>query len=206
MEDSREHTALVDLISWIDEHTSGVTLPADERSMLAAGCFDVAIEHQAAIAVLNSSALYGSMLALLRVLSESLVRGLWLLHCATDTELHKFKQGRVDKSFDDLVTDFEAKIGTPSGVLSGFKATAWKAMNGFTHTGFIQVTRRHSLGRVGANYSKDDIAKALGVAGALGLIAAGQVIGMSDRADLIPKFTERMSSYATPASAQGDKA
>jgi hypothetical protein len=206
MEHSREHAALVDLISWINEHTSGVTLPADERSMLAAGCFDVAIEHQAAIAVLNSSALYGSMLALLRVLSESLVRGLWLLHCATDAELQKFKRGRIDKTFDDLVTDFEAKIGTPSGVLSGFKATAWKAMNGFTHTGFIQVTRRHSLGQVSANYSEEEIAKALGVAGALGLVAAGQVIGMSDRADLIPKFTERMSSYAKPAPTQGAKA
>jgi hypothetical protein len=206
MEHSREHAALVDVISWIDEHTSGVTLPADERSLLAAGCFDVAIEHQAAIAVLSSSELYGSMLALLRVLSESLVRGLWLLHCATDAELQKFKKGRIDKTFGDLVTDFEATIGTPSGVLSGFKATAWKAMNGFTHTGFIQVTRRHSVGRVGANYFEDEIAKALGVAGALGLIAAGQVIGMSDRADLIPQFTERMSSYAKPAPAQGGKA
>lgn len=46
---AREHAELLDLMKWIDQHTSGVTLPADERSMLAIGCFDVAIEHQAAI-------------------------------------------------------------------------------------------------------------------------------------------------------------
>jgi hypothetical protein len=196
MQSTRESAALVELISWIDDHTGGLTLPADERSMLAAGCFDVALEHQAAIALLHSSALHGSMLALLRVLSESLVRGLWLLHCANAAELRKFKKGKIDKTFDQLVVDFESKIGTPGGVLSGFKATAWKGMNGFTHTGYIQVSRRHSPGLVGANYPDDEIAKALGVAGALGLIAASQVVGMSDRQDLIPIFMERMSSYA----------
>jgi hypothetical protein len=197
---THEYAALIALISWIDQHTSGLTLPGDERSLLAAGCFDVALEHQSAIALLHSSALHGSMLALLRILSESLVRGLWLLHCATDAEIKKFKKGQIDKTFQQLVTDFETKIDTPSGVLSGFKATAWKAMNDFTHTGFTQITRRHAPGLVGANYPEDDIAKALGVAGALGLIAASQVVGMSDRRDLIPKFMERMSSYAKPAS------
>ncbi|MDO8356214.1 MAG: hypothetical protein Q7U76_07480, partial [Nitrospirota bacterium] len=73
MHSSTEHTALLELIAWIDQHTSGVTLPADERSMLAIGCFDVALEHQAAIALLHSSSLYGSSFALLRVLTESLV-------------------------------------------------------------------------------------------------------------------------------------
>jgi hypothetical protein len=60
-------------MAWIDLHTSGLELPADERSLLAVGCYDFAIEHQAAIALLVSSELYGSSFALLRVLVESLV-------------------------------------------------------------------------------------------------------------------------------------
>ena len=199
MQAVREHAALLELIVWIDQHTSRLTLPADERSLLALGCFDVAIEHQAAIALLHSSSLHGSTFALLRVLAESLVRGLWLLHCASEAELEKFKKGKVDKTFDQLVREFEAKIGTPSGVLSGFKATTWSALNGFTHTGFHQVSRRHSHGRVEANYPDQEVAHALGVAGALGLIAGGQVIGMSDRQDLLPSFIERVSSYAKNA-------
>ena len=68
MDSKGEHAALIELIVWIDEHTSGLTLPADERHMLAAGCFDVALEHQGGIAVLYNSELLGSMLAMLRVL------------------------------------------------------------------------------------------------------------------------------------------
>ena len=194
-----EHAKLLDLIAWIDQHTSGVTLPADERSLLAIGCFDVAIEHQASIALLHSSQLYGSALALLRVLAESLVRGLWLLQCATDTQLRKFIKGKLDKTFAELVTEIEANMGTPNGVLSGFKATGWSALNGFTHTGFHQVSRRHSPGKVEGSYSEDELANALGVAGALGLIAGGQIIHMSDRQELLPEFFERMSAYAKNA-------
>ncbi len=181
---------------WIDQHTSGLTLPADERSLLAIGCFDVALEHQAAIALLHSSELYGSALALLRVLTESLVRGLWLSECATDAQLQRFKKGSLNKKFAEFVTEIETKIGTPNGVLSGFKATAWTALNGFTHTGFHQVSRRHSPGKVEGNYLEEELAKALGVAGALGLIAGGQIIHMSGQQELLPTFFERMSAYA----------
>lgn len=196
-----EHKALLDLIRWIDDHTAGLSLPADERSQLAIGCFDVTLEHQAAIALLHSSRLYGSMLALLRVLSEALVRGLWLHACASEVELSKFKKGRLDKNFDTLVKEYEGKIGTPSGVLSGFKLTAWPQMNDFTHTGFIQVSRRHKPGRVEANYPDQDLKSALGVTGALGLIAAGQLIALAERHDLLPLFMEKMTAYAKPPTA-----
>ena len=198
MQSASEHAKLVELVRWIDDRTAGLTLPADERSQLSVGCFDVALEHQGAIAVLHSAELYGSMLAMLRVLSEALVRGLWLHECAADAELAKFKKGRLEKSLDTLVKDYEEKIGTPGGVLSGFKISAWKQMNDFTHTGFIQVSRRHKPGRVEANYPDEDLSKALGVAGALGLIAAGQLIAIARRQDLLPEFMEKMSSYAMP--------
>jgi len=199
MQSAAEYAALNELVKWINDQTAGLTLPTDERSMLAQGCLDVALEHQAAIAILHAAELPGSMLALLRVLSESLVRGLWIHECATDAELEKFKKGRLDKSFDALVQEYESKIDTPAGVLSGFKLSAWKQMNDFTHTGFLQVTRRHAPGRLGPNYPESDLSKALGVAGALGLIAAGQLIAMADRSDLLPAFMEKMSNYAKPA-------
>ncbi len=199
MKAAAEHAKLLELMAWIDQRASGVTLLADERSMLAIGCFDVALEHQAAIALLHSSELYGSELALIRVLAESLVRGLWLLLCATDQQLQKFKNGKLDSTFAELVANVEEKMGTSNGVLSGFKTTAWVALNGFTHTGFHQVSRRHSLGRVEENYFEDELAKALGVAGALGLVAAGQIIGLSNHQELLPEFFERMSAYATTA-------
>src|SRR5689334_15622832 len=127
-------------------------------------------------------------LALLRVLAEALVRGLWLLHCATESELKKFKKGQLDKNFGTLIGEVEGAIGDNLAVLSGFKKSAWASLNGFTHTGFVQISRRHKPGRLEANYSDDELAKALGVAGALGLIAAGQLAGLSGQNDLLPRY------------------
>ena len=201
MQAPREHAELLSLITWIDAHTSGLSLPADERHMLAVGCFDVTLEHQAAIALLHSNELPGSTLALLRVLAESLVRGLWLLHCASEGELQKFKRGKLDKSFQTLVDEFEAKIGETNAVLSGFKKRAWDALNGFTHTGFTQVSRRHKPGRIEANYPEHELAQALDAAGALGMVAAGQLVGMSERPELLPLFSQRMQAYGATRTA-----
>jgi hypothetical protein len=196
MQPSSEHERLVQLVDWIDENTAGLAFPADDRTMLSIGCFDVAIEHQAAITLLTSAAIYGSAFALLRVLTESVVRGLWLHACATDAELAKFKRGKLDKPFATLIEEYELKIGTPSGVLSNFKATAWDAFNGFTHTGFHQVSRRHSPGRIEGSYPDQEIVKALGVAGALGLIAAGQLLAMSGTEHWLDGYNNKMTEYA----------
>lgn len=111
----------------------------------------------------------------------------------------KFKKGKLERSFAELIGEIESKIGTPDGVLSQFKKTAWTALNGFTHTGFHQVSRRQSKGRIEGNYSEEELAIALGVAGALGLIASGQVIGMSGRQELLPEYFERLEAYAKRA-------
>lgn len=200
MQTPSEHAALLDLVRWIDDHTAGLTLPADKRSQLAIGCFDVALEHQAAMTLLHSSELYGSMLALLRVLSEAVVRGLWLHACATESQLTKFQKGKLDKTFATIVQEYEEKIETPNGVLSGYKLSAWTQLNDFTHTGFLQVSRRHKPGRVEGSYPDQDLKNALGAAGALGLIAAGQLIALAERHDLLPLFFEKMSAYAKPTS------
>lgn len=194
------HDELIQLVEWIDQNTAGLSFTTDDRTLLAVGCFDVAIEYQAAIALLSEASLYGAAFALLRVLAESLVRGLWLYGCATDVELDKFKRGKIDKSFVKLIEEYEANIQTPLGVLSKFKASTWDALNGFTHTGFHQVSRRHSSGQVQGNYSDQEVTHALDVAGALGLIAAGQLIAMSDQEQLLPLYSERMNKYAKTVS------
>jgi len=134
-------------------------------------------------------------------LSESVVRGLWLSSCATEDELAKFKSGKIDKKFYQFVNEYESNIGTPNGVLSGYKLSAWAQLNDFAHTGFLQVSRRHKPGRVEANYSDQDLTNALGAAAALGLIAAGQLIALAKRDDLLPAFTEKVSEFAAPTAA-----
>ena len=194
-----EHQTLVDLVRWIDEHHSGLVLPGDTRSRLAIGCFDVAVEHQAGIAVLSSSQLYGPLFALLRVLAEAVVRGLWLGQCATESDLSKFGKHRLDKEFGELIEEIETAIGYTNSPLSQFKKNSWKALNGFTHTGFYQVVRRSGEGFTGPNYPENEICQALALAGALGLIAASQLAGIAGNQPLVRETIERMKEYASRA-------
>jgi hypothetical protein len=103
-------TSLTHLARWIDDNTKGIEISGDQRQQIAAACFDVAIEHQAAIIILCSSQLFGSMFSMLRVLTESVTRGLWLLHCATEAELKRFKKHGIDKPFGILTKEVEASI------------------------------------------------------------------------------------------------
>jgi hypothetical protein len=72
---------------------------------------------------------------------------------------------------------------------------AWKALNGFTHTGMHQITRRHSPGKVEANYSEEELAQSLGISATLGLLAGGMLLILGRRQDLIPAYFERLEQY-----------
>lgn len=191
-----EHEALADVVAWIDHRYAGIALPADERSRICAGCFDVALEHQAAICLLSSAELYGPLFALLRVLFEAVVRGLWLAQCASDADLKKFQKHRFDQKFGELVRDIENVIGRTGSPLSKLMTNSWKAMNGFTHTGFHQVARRNGEGFTGPNYPDAEINQAVALSAALGLIAACQLAGIASDQPLVRSTMERMQQYA----------
>jgi hypothetical protein len=193
---AQEQTALQEVVTWINANTTNIPLPTDERSLIAQGCLDVAIEHQAAILLLHKAELLGSMFALLRILAESLVRGIWLMNCATEAELKRFKQRGIEKEFGALIAEIEAQPGHTNQALSTMKITGWKALNDFTHTGYSQVLRRHGTGFVGGNYPEEEVAKVLSVAGALGLVAAGALIQMIGKPELGVAAIERMEQYA----------
>lgn len=197
-----ETAALWELVLWIDQRTDGFVIEATERNSLAAGCFNVALEHQSAIAQLSQLERYVSCLALLRSLLEATVRGMWLHRCATESELRRFQAGKIDKSFASLVSEVEAAIEDyDDRVLSAAMSSSWKALNGFTHTGMHMVSRQFGPGRLGASIDGDEVAIALGFAGALGLIAALQLFQLSGTKDaqVAATFIEKMTEYAAPA-------
>lgn len=191
-----ELTRLIEVGAWINNHFSGIELPADERSRLAAGCFDVALEHQAAIAMLGNAMLHGSMLALIRVLFEAYIRGVWLVHCASEQELKLFQKHRINQSFGTLIAEIETKIGATDGVLSALKKRAWAAMNGFTHTGFHQVVRRNGPATTGPEYADDEIARCFNFAGAVGLLSAAELASMTGNQELIDLTLGKAQEYA----------
>jgi hypothetical protein len=126
---------------------------------------------------------------------DAVVRGVWLHLCATEADIARFKSGSVPP-FGELVKQYEEKIGSSDGVLSGFKVSAWAPLCDFTHTGYLQVTRRHSPGRLGGNYPDHELAAVLGVAGVFGLLAAGTLVAIAGRHDLEPSLAEKVALHA----------
>lgn len=198
-----EIASLCGLVRWIDQQTHGYCFEPSERIALSAACCNTALEHQAAIALLCQHGRDISALALLRLVLEALVRGMWLHRCASDQEFIQFKNGRLEKKFATLVEEVENAIEDQDvQVLSGVFRSAWKPLNGFTHTGINMVSRQFSPGRLEATVSDDELSRALGFAGALGLVAALELLQLSSqRQDPVNAevFLEKMAEYGNVA-------
>lgn len=160
------------LIRWLDERIDGLALKSDDRSRVAAGCLDVALEHQKTIVLLIHHKLYGSAFSLVRLAFESYIRGVWLLHCASDTQLKQIKHDKLKKSLEELLKEVEKVDGYNEGVLSAVKQRSWKSMNSYTHTGFLQIVRRSKESTIEPNYGNDEIMEVLNFAIIVGFLAA----------------------------------
>jgi hypothetical protein len=201
MKASHEHQQLLSVVEWADRNTIEIGLPTGERDLIVIGCFDAAIEYAAAVAALHGLQLYGAALALFRSVVEAVVRGLWLQHCATESGLRKFKADKLKKEFRELVDEVEAKLEMQGSALSNFKGKTWRAMNGFTHTGFQQIVRRHAPGRVEEQYEEAELAQALNSTGAMALLAASQLIALSGNSARLEAVAQRMQQYSASAGA-----
>jgi hypothetical protein len=180
-----------ELIQWLDRRIDGVEVKPDDRLRLAAACLDMAMEHHKAIVLLISRRLYGSALALVRLIFESYVRGIWLHGCATDSEILRFQRGKLDKTFAALIAEVEKLEAFDVGVLSQVKIASWKAMNSFTHTGTSQIASRLTETTIGSNYAEQDVAHALNFSNAIGLLSAAAVGLITDDNKFANEIFER---------------
>jgi len=178
------YSQLVSVILWIDEHGKHLDVSADARKQISAACFDMVLEHQAAIATLIEQQLNGSALALLRAAAEGFIRGVWFARCATDSEVQRFQKDQLDKGIRKLVNEVETALGCNSDVLSRMVATQWDTLCSFTHTGFKQVTRRYTGATLQPSYPDVEVTQALNFAAAIGLLAMMELATLSNNAAL----------------------
>ncbi|MBI5796554.1 MAG: hypothetical protein HZA47_09630 [Planctomycetes bacterium] len=164
-----------ELIQWLDRQIDGLDISSDERTRLAAGCLDMALEHQKAIVLLVAKSLCGSAFSIARLIFEAYVRGVWLHRCASESEIEKYKTDKLEKTFASLIQDIEKIDGFNEGVLSTTKTTNWNSMNSYTHSGYLQSVRRNKEETIEPNYTSEEIKEVLNYANALGLLSALQV-------------------------------
>jgi hypothetical protein len=125
--------------------------PDDEWSTTVAAFIDQAFEHHAAIILLIRSALFGSAFALLRLLIEIVVRGVWIAACATDAEIQRFREkDEIDHTFGDMAKAIDAACGID--YFYDLKKRSWAALNSYTHTGNLQLGRRFTGDRLNPSY------------------------------------------------------
>jgi hypothetical protein len=169
------------LIQWLDERIHDVETPGSTRARLAAGCLDVALEHQKAIVLLVAHKRYGSAFALARLIFEAFIRGVWLWRCASDVEIERFKKQGIDKTFGELIQEVEKLEGYEGGVLSDVKAKPWKMLNSFTHTGYDQVMRRNTETSIEPNYRDVEIVELLSFSNAVGIFVTMAIAYMANQ-------------------------
>ena len=186
------------LIQWADSKIDGLEVSSDDRPRIVASCLDIALEHQKAIILLIANKLYGSAFALIRLLFEVYVRGLWLNYCANDKEINKFKKGKMDKEFGKLIEDIEKIDGYNVGTLSRAKKAGWKVMNSFTHSGFNQIIRRNTESTIEPNYDIEEIEEAINFANAIGLLSCLEISFLAKKEDFSIEILEKIKEIKVP--------
>lgn len=181
-----------ELIRWADQNIDGLDFKVDGRKEVVAGCLDVALEHQKAIILLIANKYYGSAFSLIRVIFETWVRSLWLNYCATENEIEKFKNNKLDKRFYELVEEVEKIDRYKGGTISKAKTAGWKAMNSFTHSGYTQVERRFGESSIEPNYDAKEINEAINFTNATGLLCCLEISFLANDEQFSLELLEKM--------------
>ena len=126
---------------------------------------------------------------------ESLIRGLWLLHCATEDEVCKFlERDKIDLWFSELIEKVENEhIAFAGGYLSQIKTAAWAAMCSFAHSGARQISRRIDGTQIIANYGNGEKLGVLRSVRMFCILGAYEVAAFASRADLCAELLQRLA-------------
>ena len=129
-------------------------IPADgKRYLVAFQAGLLSLEHAAGALVLIGQGFYPSAITLMRVQFESLVRGIWLLHTASDTWVDKLSEPLTMESakraneglmLAEMLKELEKSSTAPAPIveqLKQYRDVSWKAMNSYVHGGLHPLSR-----------------------------------------------------------------
>jgi hypothetical protein len=192
----REYQRQIEILKKIEECLICAYEVTEAKTHMAIACFDLVIEHHAAICALCEMELYGSMFALLRVEFEALTKGLWLNHVASAENIVKFKEGDINIGFGTFINLIEGRFGISEGILHSIKKKQYEIFSSFTHTGYQALVRRVNGTHTGAiNYKEEDIVSALRHTGLFCLLAAAELSAMTNSQLIIENIMDMLHGY-----------
>lgn len=186
-----------DLLFWIDRKLPAIELKGDHRHRIPAQLFDLTLEHASGIMHLIETGTYSSAFALVRCEFECFVRGAWLHHRATNAEIDQFvEKDEIKPKVRELITALEEAPPFQDKLLSGIKENAWAAMNGYTHGGIHQVSRRLQGNYIEPVFDEESLLEVIRFARTMALIAFGEITAIAGRDDLTAEAQAKMDSDA----------
>lgn len=153
----------------------GRHLKGDIRSRLCAACFAISQQHHNSILILLSRnpPLQATAFALLRVLIESMVRGLWLCHVATDDQVESYTESGTYIKMPRMLKELGEATDTDAHRVL-YKH--WKSLSAYTHTGENQVQRWLMTENVEPSYSEPELLELVKLSGAIAEMALQTVL------------------------------
>lgn len=152
--------SLGDLHDRLLAETRDTAFPPGRRTQLAVACFAIVRDHHFAIAISLDIGLTASAFALMRPLYEAAVKGMWLAHCARDSQLEAYATGKELPNVGDLVTRLLTKSELPpvvSAHMHHIRKKYWPVLSSLTHAGHAQLKRWVKPDGVGPAYTEDEI-------------------------------------------------
>lgn len=133
-------------------HVSGLIPYPEKRFVVSFQAGLLSLDHARGALILIGNELGTSALSLLRPQYESLVRGIWLLHAATDNWVDKFGEPLTVESarranegpmLAEMLKQLDASDAPAQLVdqLQQFKDVSWKALSSYTHGGLHPLAR-----------------------------------------------------------------
>ncbi len=167
--------------------------PSDDRRVLLAFFLSLAQSHHEAIIVLCChERLIGSAYALLRSLVEVVCRGSFVGFVATPEEIETIMQGGEPYgTFKELATKLD-DVFKMEGLFTRYAGDTWKALNGFTHGGLEQLSRRiGGNGEIGCHFEQEEVQLLLADSTSLLFRIAIQFLEAMDRQDACDTLTAK---------------
>lgn len=207
----------------VASHIAGLT-PADgARYCIAFQAALLSLEHAGASVLLIRRGLFPSAFALMRTQYESLVRGIWLLHAASETWVDKLsepltlenaKRANEGLGLADMMKQLESSPQSPKPLieqLKDYKDASWKAMNSYAHGGLHPLSR--TIRGYPVQLTVDVVHNSnaiVALAGQLASILTGNPRNMgpvrkfhADFADCLPILSTNCPSFRDNSSATG---
>jgi hypothetical protein len=129
----------------------------NRRTVIVIGFISQLVEHHEAMLLLIRADKVGSAFALARAPVEGMYRGMWINFVATDAEVERFERNdEIGLTMAQLAQAIDD--GYRAGNLfRNLKQRSWDALNGYAHTGLLQLGRRFREHNVEPDYSDEEI-------------------------------------------------